>query len=60
MFVAICIAGYLRVAVMNGPMRFLPVSDGEEWMKLLNGVDLHKLLEGSPPKEKPYWREVAT
>ena len=35
-------------------MGFLLVNDGDEWMKLLNGIDLHKLLEESPLKEKPY------
>ena len=35
-------------------MDLLPVNDGNEWMKLLNGIDLHELLVESPPKNKPY------
>ena len=30
------------------------MNDDDEWMKLLNGVNLHVLLVESPPKEKPY------
>ena len=43
-------------------MGLLPVNDGDEWMKLLNGFDLHELLVESPPKKKltfVYRREVA-
>ena len=39
---------------MNRPIGFLPVNDGDEWIKLLNGINLHKLLEKLPPREKPY------
>ena len=35
-------------------IRLLLVNDGNEWMKLLNGIDLHELLVESPPKKKPY------
>ena len=35
-------------------MGLLPVYDGDKWIKLLNGIDLHELLVESPPKKKPY------
>ena len=38
---------------MNRLMRFLPVNNGNKWIKLLNSVNLHKLLEESPPKKRP-------
>ena len=30
------------------------MNDDDEWMKLLNGIDLHKLLVESPLKKKLY------
>ena len=30
------------------------VSDGDEYLELLNGIDVDELLEESPPKKKPH------
>ena len=30
------------------------VSNGDEYLELLNGIDVDELLEESPPKKKPY------
>ena len=35
----------------NGPMGFLLVNDGNEWIKY---IELHKLLEESTSRENPY------
>ena len=29
--------------------------NGDEWIKLLNDIDLHELLVELPPKKKPYF-----
>ena len=36
-------------------MGLLSVNDVDEWMKLLNGINLHELLVESSPKKKPYF-----
>ena len=33
-------------------MGLSPVNDGDEWLELVNGIDVDELLEESPPKKK--------
>ena len=42
------------LGVGDGWMGLSPVNDGDEWLELLNGIDVDELLEESPPKKKPH------
>ena len=35
-------------------MGLSPVNDGDEWLELVNGIDVDELLEELPPKKKPH------
>ena len=40
------------LGVRNEGMGLLLMSDGDEWLELLSGIDVDELLEESPPKKK--------